>query len=92
MRLPPTFIVVKVTPPRQKTIHVWLPVVLLWPLVLLLLTLPFFLILLADLLTLFRFRLTRLMVAVLALTLELRGTCVTVSPAGSARKTTLIII
>jgi hypothetical protein len=68
------FFRIRIIDKGKKIICFWFPCILLWILLLPFVILAFLLALLGDILTLCQFRLTRLYIALLALTSELKGT------------------
>jgi len=79
MNLPPLWFYIRVRDKGKKFIGLWLPLLLIWLLLLPFLLMTFILILLGDTLTAFRFRLTRILTAVLGLSTLIKGTTVRIN-------------
>jgi len=92
MKMPPSLLLIRTAHPGRKTVSLRLPIFLLWPLLLILLLIPLMLALLADLITFFRFALTRLTAGIFPLLGEIRGTSVGVSKPDRETKTTITIL
>jgi hypothetical protein len=73
MKLPPVLFHLRIQPARQRGFGIWLPVILLWPLLLPILLIAIGLALIADIVTGFRFRVTMIIAATCILMCEMRG-------------------
>jgi len=72
----PLWFYIRIMDKGRKVLGLWLPVPLIWLLLLPFVLLTFTLILTGDLLTAFKFRLTRLLAGVLGLIMKINGTTV----------------
>jgi hypothetical protein len=78
MKLPPMLFHIRIRPSGRKGFGIWLPMFLLWPLLVPLMAAVIVLALVADFASVFRFRLTMMSVAVWVLICEMRGVRVAV--------------
>jgi hypothetical protein len=75
---PPFWFYIRVRDKGQNVIGLWLPLLLIWLLLLPFVLLAFILIFISDLLTAFRFRLTRLLAGIFTLSVWIKGTTIRV--------------